>query len=117
MPATAFGVLVLLVAVWAKKSDEPVENRIQKLDKLVSAQATRIQALEAALQSCSSKPKGKGAKCDPKVFDAALDAEPELRAFRAVEKERAAAKKREQLEPIFQVSVCCYTPKAHVHVQ
>jgi hypothetical protein len=107
MTPIVFGILVLVGTAWAKKTDEPVEARVQKLDKLVNAQATRIQALEAALQSCSSKSKGKGAKCDPDLFDAALDAEPELRAFRAVEKARAAAKKQEQLEPIFQVSVSC----------
>ena len=75
---------------------------IQKLTRQIAAQEAKIKALETAARA---KGTGKGACAVSAVDLAALDAEPELRSFRAAERQRAAAKRQEQLVTVFNVSV------------
>ena len=89
------------------KSDE--EQQLKSLNKLVSAQAARIQALEALVQSAGSKGGRKGMPAPDKV----LEAEPELLAFRIEERRRAALKKQELLVPVFNVSVSSISSMLH----
>lgn len=99
-------IVIALAAIFHSVSAKGEEQQLKSLSKLVSAQAARIQALEALVQSSGKR---KGAPAPDKGFEA----EPELLAFRMEERRRAAQKKQELLVPVFNVSVSSISSMLH----
>jgi hypothetical protein len=72
------------------------------LAALVQAQSKQIKALENKLSGLSRKVGSKGSCAAGGDMD---DPEPEVYSFKAIERQRAAAKKQEDLQTIFNVTV------------
>lgn len=107
MSPTSLHIAVLLSGLAAIPAAGNKE--IKALQATVATQAARLQVLEQSLRTgvCLAPAKSGGSKlkgseaCTP--LD--VDPEPELAAFRAAERRRAAAKKQELLTTVFNVSV------------
>ena len=100
-------VAILLAAATPASASE---KALKTLQATVAAQSARIQSLEAQLRTgvCATPPKpsgGKQSKAPERCVPLDVDPEPELAAFRAGERRRAAAKKQELLTTVFNVSV------------
>eukprot|EP00900_Chrysochromulina_parva_P020682 jgi/Chrpa1/3247/Chrysochromulina_OHIO_Genome00009094-RA len=101
---------LVAIALTAATPASASEKALKTLHATVAAQSARIQSLEAQLRTgvCATPPKpsgGKQSKAPERCVPLDVDPEPELAAFRAGERRRAAAKKQELLTTVFNVSV------------